>query len=496
MTSSNSKKVGGGTPLRGNTGGYLRSPFTISSTFRAAVDKFVGKGSSTSSSSSYSWRRGGDGEEEEEAEFGDASFMSGRQWLRAGVGSSTLLIKDQKAQQLAASRVYGNVFSTSISAPTTPSSSMPPSSSSVIPLPDDAQNNHAHHPARPPHEGGVDSPSLTGGDGRAARHFFGMQDEERGAWRALQTRRMKREKKRRERGGASSSLSALASHEEEGSYQRVGEGASRGRNGEEEDEDEGIKGITAGRKIAPLADALQEGKGEAASSTSEGDGRMREAGGGEEEPERGGRGGSSHGSRKGAHSELFISEYKRRRSRDGGDGEAEDDLEQGQGSRERGRGGEERRKIVSSEDTPAINRPLTQNSRPPPRDHGNGDDHHNRHDGSGNKGNAVATEDEIGEGEKESEKHHACTGVSSVGSDKKDEPLPMSYSSSVSGRPLDTAKAGTALHSSTTTHHNPKSDLLPAPSNRNHLQSSTWNRMQRIQQMREEALFGKKKKKK
>eukprot|EP00796_Vickermania_ingenoplastis_P005884 gene5884-4202_t len=93
-------------PVRAKTGGYLRAPFAISSSFAAAAEKHVDQGSATrgATAASLQWRR----RAEEMAEDGEGvEALPTRQWTRAGVGAGALSVKDRKAQQAAAERVYG-----------------------------------------------------------------------------------------------------------------------------------------------------------------------------------------------------------------------------------------------------------------------------------------------------------------------------------------------------------------------------------------------------
>lgn len=88
-------------PLRAHTGGYLRSPFTISGAFAEAAEKYVG-GSSTSL---QAWKKySAEGEDGESASSGG----EGRQWTRAGVGAGKLSVRDRRAQQSNAERVYSD----------------------------------------------------------------------------------------------------------------------------------------------------------------------------------------------------------------------------------------------------------------------------------------------------------------------------------------------------------------------------------------------------
>lgn len=226
-------KKGSG-PVRASTGGYLRSPFAISDSFTTAVEKFVASSSTRSNpSSSFTWRQ--QGAVDEETDDYEASLAAGRQWMRAGVGAGSLMIKDQKAQQLAAEKVYGHYLS-SMSSIGGRTDLLKHVQASAPHKEEEEQKNGTNEPG-----GGVVSasrekrmPTLTS-EGGSHVPFFGMSAQERGAWKALQTPKQRQDEKKKHLSHRS--LHSSSSHHFPEDEEEVVVGVMA-------EEEEGMKGVS------------------------------------------------------------------------------------------------------------------------------------------------------------------------------------------------------------------------------------------------------------
>lgn len=188
MSSSSFHKKDG-LPVKANTGGYLRSPLLISSSFVAAAEKFVDASSKSHSSRAGSsiWRhsRCANAEDEEEEGLDTARLTGGRQWTRAGVGAGSLMRKEQRAQQDAVEKVYGSFFFSSSAL----TKSNPEMSRNAEEEPQEKAGRAGGMHDRSPSSSSTASTSLdVTGRRTGMPRLFGMDTADRGAWHALQTK--------------------------------------------------------------------------------------------------------------------------------------------------------------------------------------------------------------------------------------------------------------------------------------------------------------------